>query len=172
MDSTTTACIAVAMLSFVLLCVVLMKRPLDEQLQAIANGQASLADKIDRVEERIKRLGHKVDRAISAISDQNAWVSSPRDEEAGATDPRAAAQPSSSSMPHDRPREHRQKLHKISGSFPSPSPAQNAPRNALASTPPRTSREPQTRISSGNRFYSHIVESRAGSAQIRKTFSR
>ena len=37
MDSTTTACIAFAMLSIVLFCVVLMKRPLDEQLQAMAS---------------------------------------------------------------------------------------------------------------------------------------
>ena len=155
-----TLAVALAMLSMCLFCQGMIE--IHRQLRAIANAQALLASRLDRVEERIQRLGRKVGHALR---DQNVH--------AGATtDPRTAPIPSSASQlqrsaegsssgqprsstghlmrhpkPHERQQGHRHGLHGGS-SLSTLHELQNDP----APSPRRTSRNPQMPMSSGNRF--------------------
>jgi len=109
-----------------------------EQLQAIAAGQASVAERFDRLEARMQRLGHKVAVLTSSCDNEAGATASSR------TAPTASSPTSPTTKQPDRPREHRRKLHRTSLEFSSSLPTQDRT-NIIASpehplTPlPRTS---------------------------------
>ena len=112
-----------------------------EQLQAIAAGQASVAERFDRLEARMHRLGHKV-----------AVLTSSCDNEAGATassrTPPTASSPTSPATKlvaklnkqPGRPREHQRNMHRASFEFSSSLPAQRPDEHyCVAGAPAHTS---------------------------------
>ena len=153
--------VALAMLSMRLFCEGMGQ--IHRQLRAIADAQASLASRLDRVEERIQRLGRKVGHAFrdqnaqaGATTDpRTALISSSASQLQGSAEGSSSGQPRSSTghvkghpKPHDEPRGHRHGLHGGSSLY-----TLHELQDDLASAPRRTSRHPQIPISSGNRFY-------------------
>lgn len=127
----------------------ILRGQIHRQLRAIADAQASLASRLDRVEERIQRLGRKVGPTTDP---RTAPISSSASQHQGSAEGSSSGQPRSSTghvkghpKPHDRPRGHRHGLH--GGSSLS---TLHELQHDSASAPRRTSRHPQ---SSGNRFY-------------------